>query len=54
MTIIVRIAKNYPKYEVEKINVYEEEAMEKMETIAKDLCNKLEDHKIEDFQIEVV
>lgn len=53
MTIIVRIAKNYPNYEVKKINVYEEEVMEKIETIARDLRNKLEDRKIEDFQIEV-
>lgn len=54
MTIIVRIAKNYPKYEVEKINVYEEEVTEKIETIAKDLRNKLENRRIEDFQIEVI
>lgn len=53
MTIIVRVAKKYPNYEVERINAYDEEALEKVETISRNLHNKLENKEIEDFLIEM-
>lgn len=54
MTIKILTTTNYPYYNTEIVDAYDEEATEKAEAIARDLRNKMENGEIDDFQIEIL
>lgn len=54
MTIVIKIAKEYPDYEVHKITVSPVGATEKFMRISKACLDRVNNGSIQDYQVELI